>query len=124
MQDIAQLAGARRLLFLACRLPIMSGQTDMKQVYKITYPNGKIYIGQDITGSLLYFGSARSADVARDFTAEEMHCFTVTKEILWESETASNTEVTAMEKRLILEHRSNDPTIGYNLRPRFVPPAS
>jgi hypothetical protein len=25
-----------------------------KQVYKITYPNGKIYVGMDLTGSLLY----------------------------------------------------------------------
>jgi hypothetical protein len=26
-------------------------------VYKITYPNGKIYVGMDLTGTLLYFGS-------------------------------------------------------------------
>ena len=29
-----------------------------KQVYKITYPNGKIYVGMDLTGTLLYMGSA------------------------------------------------------------------
>jgi hypothetical protein len=28
-----------------------------KQVYKITYPNGKIYVGMDLTGAVLYFGS-------------------------------------------------------------------
>ena len=28
-----------------------------KQVYKITYPNGKIYVGSDLTGTLTYFGS-------------------------------------------------------------------
>jgi hypothetical protein len=27
--------------------------TRRKQVYKITYPNGKIYVGMDLTGSLL-----------------------------------------------------------------------
>jgi hypothetical protein len=27
----------------------------MKVIYKITYPNGKIYIGKDLTGSLNYF---------------------------------------------------------------------
>jgi hypothetical protein len=27
-------------------------------VYKITYPNGKIYVGQDVTDSINYFGSA------------------------------------------------------------------
>jgi hypothetical protein len=28
-----------------------------KQVYKITYPNGKIYVGIDLTGTALYMGS-------------------------------------------------------------------
>ena len=31
-----------------------------KVVYKITYPNGKIYVGKDLTGSANYFGSAAS----------------------------------------------------------------
>lgn len=33
-----------------------------KQIYKITYPNGKIYVGMDLTGTLLYVcsPSARS----------------------------------------------------------------
>ncbi len=29
----------------------------MKQVYKITYPTGKIYIGKDSIGSARYMGS-------------------------------------------------------------------
>ena len=29
----------------------------LKQVYKITYPNGMIYVGMDLTGSVNYFGS-------------------------------------------------------------------
>jgi hypothetical protein len=32
----------------------------MKWIYKITYPNGKIYVGKDLTGSTNYFGSAIS----------------------------------------------------------------
>ena len=32
----------------------------MKVIYKITYPNGKIYIGKDLTDSINYFGSANS----------------------------------------------------------------
>jgi hypothetical protein len=31
-----------------------------KQIYKITYPNGKIYVGMDLTGTLLYFASPRA----------------------------------------------------------------
>ena len=28
-----------------------------KVIYKITYPNGKIYVGMDLTNSINYFGS-------------------------------------------------------------------
>lgn len=34
----------------------------MNIIYKITYANGKIYIGQDRTDSINYFGSADSAN--------------------------------------------------------------
>jgi hypothetical protein len=40
-------------------------------VYKITYPNGKIYVGQDRTNALNYFGSADSALIEGDFTLEQ-----------------------------------------------------
>jgi hypothetical protein len=43
-----------------------------KVIYKITYPNGKIYIGKDLTNTLTYFGSVKSDYVAKDFTEEEM----------------------------------------------------
>ncbi|MDF9795918.1 hypothetical protein OKW21_001181 [Catalinimonas alkaloidigena] len=91
----------------------------MKVIYKITYPNGKIYIGQDITTTLNYFGSANSKLIEKDFTKEEMHDFTIRKEILWESETASNQEVNLMEVGLIKKYESNNPRIGYNQWPKF-----
>jgi hypothetical protein len=28
----------------------------MKVIFKITYPNGKIYVGKDLTDSINYFG--------------------------------------------------------------------
>lgn len=49
----------------------------MKVVYKITYPNGKIYVGMDLTGTLTYFGSPSSALIASDFTQDEQRDFTV-----------------------------------------------
>ena len=91
----------------------------MKVVYKITYPNGKIYIGQDITDDINYFGSANSALIARDFTREKRRDFTIRKEILWESETASDSEVNQKEREYILTFRSNDPAVGYNRNPPF-----
>jgi hypothetical protein len=47
----------------------------MNQIYKITYPNGKIYIGKDLTGTLTYFGSVDSKLVERDFSNEEKRNF-------------------------------------------------
>ncbi len=32
----------------------------MKVIYKITYPNGKICIGKDLTGTIDYLGSPDS----------------------------------------------------------------
>ncbi len=90
-----------------------------KVIYKITYPNGKIYVGQDRTDSINYFGSASDELIARDFTTEQRRSFTVTREILWESMTASNAELSQAEIRFISELRANDPAVGYNRWPRF-----
>jgi hypothetical protein len=90
-----------------------------KVVYKITYPNGKIYIGKDLTGTFTYMGSASGPHVEKDFTPEQRRNLTIRKEILWESETATDSEVNKKEVELILSHRSNDPAIGYNQWPKF-----
>ena len=74
-----------------------------KQVYKITYPNGKIYVGMDLTGAINYFGSpSAKARIAADL-AEHRLDLTARKEILWESETATDAEVRAMERHFIRE---------------------
>lgn len=91
----------------------------MKVIYKITYPNGKIYVGKDLTGTLNYFGSANSKLIEGDFTAEQMRDFTVRKQILWESETATDKEVNLKEVELIKDLESNDPSVGYNQWPKF-----
>ena len=85
-----------------------------KVIYKITYPNGKIYVGKDLTDSINYFGSADSATIARGFTAEQRQSFTVTREILWSSETADDCEVVLREIEFIRKLRSNEPEVGYN----------
>lgn len=69
----------------------------LKVVYKITYPNGKIYIGSDITNDINYFGSADSTLIEKDFSRESRKKFLVEREILWESETASRSEVLKKE---------------------------
>lgn len=90
-----------------------------KVVYKITYPNGKIYVGQDITDSANYFGSANAALVGQDFPREPRRDMTIRKEILWESDTASKAEVSRKEAELIVALGSNNPEVGYNRWPPF-----
>ena len=93
----------------------------MMVIYKITYPNGKICVGQDRTDSINYFGSASSELIAKDFTRDQRRDFTIRKEILWESKTASHSEVSQREAEFIKQLRANDPAVGYNLWPRFNP---
>jgi hypothetical protein len=95
-----------------------AGQIPMKVIYKITYPNGKIYVGKDLTDSINYFGSAASSLIAKDFTREQRRDFTIRKQILWESETATDSEVNQKEVEFIRELRSNDLAVGYNQWPK------
>lgn len=50
---------------------------------------------------------------------EQRRDFTIRKEIIWESETATDPEVNKKEVELIRLHRSNEPEIGYNQLPKF-----
>lgn len=84
-------------------------------VYKITFPNGKIYVGKDEGGtghSLRYFGSWSNALIEQDFSKAELHDLTLRKQILFESE--DKLEVRRMEIEFIRALKSNDPAIGYN----------
>ena len=94
----------------------------MKVIYKITYPNGKIYIGKDLTDSINYFGSADSKLIAQEFTREQRRDFKIRKEILLDSESATNKEVNQLEVDYIRKYESNNPDIGYNQWPKFRKP--
>lgn len=91
----------------------------MKVIYKITYPNGKIYIGKDLTDSINYFGSANNDLIELDFTREQKRDFTIRKEILWESDSATYKEVNKKEVEFIRLYKSNNPAIGYNRNPKY-----
>ncbi|HZK94883.1 MAG TPA: hypothetical protein VFC67_11795 [Prolixibacteraceae bacterium] len=90
-----------------------------KVIYKITYPNGKIYIGKDLVDTLNYYGSANSKLIERDFAREHRRDFTIRKEILFEAENATDQEINKKEVDFIKEYQSNNPTIGYNQWPKF-----
>lgn len=94
----------------------------MKQIYKITYPTGKIYIGKDSVGSYRYFGSPNMEVVNADFESLPevvKKDYTVRKQILWESASCTEAELSAKEVEFIRAHRSNDPDVGYNRWPVF-----
>jgi adenine-specific DNA-methyltransferase len=57
----------------------------------------------------------------KSFGGEGSSKLKLSKEILWESETATDAEVRAMEMKLIRETGANDPAIGYNKVPRYRP---
>jgi len=94
----------------------------VKQVYKITYPTNKIYIGKDAYGSFRYFGSPNMELVSNDLlnlpNVIQLD-YTVRKEILWESETATDKELSQKEVEMIRKYESNNPEIGYNQWPKF-----
>lgn len=83
-------------------------------IYKITYPNGKIYIGQDRTNDVNYFGSADSFTISKDFSEQERLDFTVRKEVLSMLPRCTIKELSAEERKQIIAFRSSDPSIGYN----------
>ena len=95
----------------------------MKQIYKITYPTGKIYIGKDSVGSCRYFGSPDMDIINTDFDnlpTEIRNDYTIRKQVLWESENCTEEELSAKEVELIREHQANNPVIGYNRWPKFT----
>jgi hypothetical protein len=90
-----------------------------KVIYKITYPNGKIYIGKDLTDTINYFGSAVSKIIEKDFTREQRQNFIIKKEILFEAENMTDKEINKKEVEFIIQFQSNNPAIGYNQWPKF-----
>ena len=94
----------------------------MKQIYKITYPTGKIYIGKDSVGSNRYFGSPDMDIINEDFknlSEKVRKDYIVRKQILWESENCSESELSKKEIEFIKKYQSNNPEIGYNQWPKF-----
>ena len=95
----------------------------MKQIYKITHlATNKIYIGKVAYESFRYFGSPDIDVINEDYMKlpkEKQKDYTVRKEILWESEDCTDTELAEKEVEYIRESQSNNPEIGYNRWPKF-----
>jgi hypothetical protein len=89
-------------------------------VYKITFPNGKIYVGKDHGReghTVRYFGSWDWRLIEADFSKDELSDFSIRREILFESEDKS--EIIRKEVEAIVGLGSNKPELGYNRWPRL-----
>jgi hypothetical protein len=74
-----------------------------KVIYTIAHPNGKIYIGQDLTDTIDYVGRPTSQHVAQDITREQQRHVTIGKEILTEfPDDTDHREITRHEVTLIV----------------------
>jgi hypothetical protein len=92
----------------------------MKVIYKITYPNGKIYIGKDSTGdNLRYFGSPDREYLEKDYSWEQQQDITKRKEILFSGEEIYEADLIKKENELIVKDGGNNPEKGYNILPKF-----
>ena len=89
----------------------------MPNVYKVTYPNGKILVAQDRLDQVTYIESIANAQFLHDFDDDTRHAFSVRKEVLWESPDADAEESDRQEVAWILRLRANDPEVGYNRWP-------
>ncbi|MCK9423531.1 MAG: hypothetical protein M0Q38_13125 [Bacteroidales bacterium] len=92
-----------------------------KVIYKITYPNGNIYISKDLVDTLNYYGNADSKLIEMDFTREQRKNLTVRKVILFEAENTEDKEINEKEVEFIKQYQSNNPSNGYNQWPKFKP---
>lgn len=80
-------------------------------IYKTTFPNGKIYIGQDRYNNAKYFGSGvKCSDAIKKFGKENCK-----KEILRECETQKQLDF--FEAYYIKKFNSTNKEIGYNILP-------
>ena len=93
----------------------------MPVVYKVTYPNGKIYVGSDMTDTFSYLGTpSAKMRIAADLTPEHYRDLTIRKEILWDSAIATRSELVKKENEFIIALHANNPAVGYNLTPKFT----
>ncbi|MFO7808357.1 GIY-YIG nuclease family protein [Guyparkeria sp.] len=94
----------------------------MKQIYRITPPTGKTYIGKDSIGSYRYYGSPDINVVNADFARPPettRRTDRIRKEIPWESPNCTESELSTQEVEFIRKFESNNPAIGYNRWPKF-----
>lgn len=86
-------------------------------VYKITYPDGKIYVGVDWgrgCSVVTYMGSPTDIDKNFWHLCKVGETITIKKEILWTGDNKDAAQ--AKEREFIAKFDSTNPNFGYNKR--------
>lgn len=92
-------------------------------VFKITFPNSKIYIGSDTASTakldfFRYFGSPQKAreEMLADLGNYIKLCepYVLRKEILYSAENCRIGDILKIEQQFIKDFGSKNPSIGYN----------
>lgn len=83
-------------------------------IYKMHYPNGKIYIGQDRTNDIGYFGSVKRELIKADFPLWMRMEFTVKRTVLWYKKNTTIRELNEQERFFIEKFEATNPAVGYN----------
>lgn len=92
-------------------------------VFKVTFPNEKIYIGSDTAKNaqqdyFKYFGSPSAGKKAMfDDMSEYLigeKTYTLKKEILYSAENVTVGKILKIEQQLIKKFESKNPNYGYN----------
>lgn len=93
------------------------------RIYKTTFINGKIYIGQNSENNLeindpFYMGSFDNHTVYEDLkNKSNWNCqipYYTTRKVIWESNETTCNELSKKEIELIKEFKSYLPEVGYN----------
>ena len=82
-------------------------------------PTGKYTLGRIPTDNINYFGSVNFKLIEENFIRQQRQSFSIHREILWESDLATASEVAVNEIEFIRAFKSNDPAIGYNRWPKL-----
>lgn len=92
-------------------------------VFKIIFPNGKIYVGSDTASTarldfFKYFGTPQKAKNEMLSEMEEYLAgikeYVVKKEILYSQENVRVGDILQIEQKFIKSLNAKDPSIGYN----------
>jgi hypothetical protein len=98
-----------------------AGGQIVKWIYKVTYPNRRFTLAWILPGHSGISAPWTARGWKRTVRPSNGATLPIRRQILWESEDATDATVRQKEIEFIRELRSNDPAIGYSRWPKLKP---